>query len=224
MIRVLVLCLLLAAPGRAVLNSPDAWVFGTLPYETFPWHEHNWEYGVAAAGDPVAFRHRLDLRYGFLDHLEGEVAGETNPNLLQGGLRWRLGEQGQYRVDQGFYYRLDCLPADPRPFGPYPGGVLGLVAFKAWEETSLSLNLESGFGPGTWQARGACQSPFVLEGFRAGLEARLEGRSGDPAFYLAPQVGYDFPGDLKLKGGVEFGQAGAWTAVLKLSYLIFPNP
>lgn len=221
---ILAACLMLAVPGRAVLNSPDAWVFGTLPYETFPWHECNLEYGAAAAGEPLGYRHRLDLRYGFLDHLEGELAGETGPNFLQAGLRWRLGEQGQYRFDHGFYYRLDCLPDDPQPFGKYPGGALGLVVFRSWEETSLSLNLESGFGPGTWRVRGGWQTPFVFEGFRAGAEARVDQEAGTAVIHAAPQLGYDIPGDLKLKGGVEFGPAGAWTAVLKLSYLISPNP
>jgi hypothetical protein len=223
MIKALICLLLLSVQGRAVLNSPDGWVFGTLPYETFPWHEHNWEYGLAASGDPVALRHGLEVRYGFLDHLEGGLAAVTDPTLVSGALRWRVGEQGQYPLDSGVYYRLDWHPQASQPFGPEPGGVLGLIVSRAWREHTFSLNLSSGRGPSSGELRGAWQSPFLAEGFRLGLEAKGSQVSDGTLWRLAPQAAYDLPGDIKLRGGVEFGQGG-WTAVARISYLIFPNP
>jgi hypothetical protein len=215
----LLLALALGAEARAVLNSPEPWLFGTLPYETIPVRESNWSYQATAPSAGI-WEHVLAVQTGFTDRLEGGL-GLGNDGL-QGTLRFRLAEQDQYPLDLGI---LGGGAWTGWAEGKMQGmGLAGLLAAKQVREQEFSFNARmiAGSGDPAWMGSLAWRSPYWLEGLRLGLEAKVRADPSAVSSSLAPQLSYDFPGDLSAALGLE-SDGRVWRAGLRLSYLIFPN-
>jgi hypothetical protein len=215
--------LLLASLGHATLNSPEPWLFGTLPYESVPRLEENaaYQFSVPKSASP---EHGVGVQAGWTDHWEAGVeAGYQLPPdglwSLAGTLRGRLGEQGTHVLDLGALLR-----------GGLERGsafvLAGPVLARQWAEQDFAVNLLAGVvaGQGRLQFRGGWRSAYWLESLRLGLEGRLEGGADEDLRAAGgPQLALDLPGDLSLGVGIEFSRE-AWEARLRVSYLIFPNP
>jgi hypothetical protein len=159
----------------------------------------------------------LGLAYGLSDHWE--ISAQTGTDLGEGALRWRMGEQSQFPLDIGAL-----------ALGRYSltGGrelLAGPVAGFQWKEQEFTLNLLAGTrdAGGGFTGLAAWRSPYWLESVRLGLEGVLQNTSSGQDLGLIPQASLDLPGDLSLNAGVQVGPV-SWKALLRLSYLLFPNP
>jgi hypothetical protein len=231
-VRALLLLCALSAGLRASGGTSEAWLGGTLGWDTVPFKEADLEvYGDGADGHPDW---GLGTQTGMRDWLQVSAAGRwltadgTAPLELGAELRepdfremeWGGGRLGALLPPLAAYGRWNWDGAAWR------GRVGLLIVGSAFSDTNFSLvaNLEA--GPDGDGIRLGWWSPYVAAMLRLGLEWIREDEAGRLGQRWIPQVLVNGPGDLSLTVGLRLDPEGALTPRLltRLSYQLFPNP
>lgn len=212
-------------------GTPEAWLGGTLGWDTVPFKEADLElYSEGADGRPAW---GLGVQAGLWDRLQAHAAGRWTPDGGAPLWEWSLQAREGYfrhfsRQRPSSWFPPSALYARGAWDGARWGHALGWVAvFSAAIEASHSLvvNVEAPLGSGGAGLRGGYWSPYWAETLRLGLEWALEPGLEQRQVWI-PQALFNGPGDLSLSLGLRLDPAGSLPAraLARLSYQLFPDP
>jgi hypothetical protein len=214
--------LLLPALAPASGGTEVTWLGGSQPYDTVPYLEADPKLLFSAGSGAPALGAALDLGLTDWWMLAGHVAKplDGSPSEAEAWTRLKLTPQPLW----GF--GASAFGGWALPEGASSDGFVGISA--GWEGGDQAVFVNKAFFQSQAQRLSfAYWAPYPFFFLRPGLEIGLDDSpAGTTSGWWLPQLALNFPGDLSLDLGARFltDGSGAWRALARLSFQLFPNP
>lgn len=228
------LLLITSARLAATGGTPEAWLGGTLPWDSMGYCEADLELHADGADGDSAYG--LGTQLGLTDWLQAGVQGRWSADGQRAPLGLVLQAREPFfrgaslrRFSSGWLIPPLAAYGRWRWDGGRWQGRAGLIAVLlpfAEMDSSTQLNVEAG-PEGAWGLGLGFWTPYLSEMLRLGVEWRRDAASGGSTQdRWVPQVLLNGPGDLSLSVGVSLDPSGdrAPRYSTRLSWILFPNP